>query len=280
MSGRSIDERKPTSPSVGNGGFRFAANLKWLFSELPIEARIAAAVQHGFRAIEYPNPYEYSIDAFGRMLANEGVDLSLVNTPPWIEPGRAVTGIACDPSLRSEFRSGVELGLEYAVGLGAPLLHLVGGPVPPGVSAERAWAEYLLNISWAVDAAQSASVTLVIEPQNRKSSPGFVLTTQAQAAMVIDAVGSSQLRLLFDVFHVQLQEGAVTDNLVRFAPIIGHIQIADAPDRTEPGTGELSWSHFFSQLKRINYDGWIGCEYSATTPQGSHVDWLNSLGET
>ncbi|GAA3739913.1 hydroxypyruvate isomerase family protein [Leifsonia bigeumensis] len=275
-----IDQRiAPPLRDADGDGLRFAANLKWLFTDVPIEDRIRVAAEHGFRAVEYPAPYEFSVDSLRRMLTQGGVELALINTPPRTESGRTVTGIACDPSLRTEFRSGVELALEYAAGLDVPLVHVVAGPVPADVPFERAWAEYLLNIAWASEIARSTGITLLIEPQNLRSSPGFALTSQGQAASVIDAVGSDRLRLLFDVFHVQVQEGGVTEKLVRFAPIIGHIQIADAPDRTEPGTGELSWRHVFRQLKQIGYRGWIGCEYSATTPEGLRVDWLKTWEE-
>jgi hydroxypyruvate isomerase len=260
----------------GGDGLRFAANLKWLFTDLPIEARIPAAAEHGFRAVEYPDPYGLSVGSLRRMLTQHGMELALINTPPRTESGRTVTGIACDPSLRTEFRSGVELALEYAAGLDAPLVHVVAGPVPADVTFERAWAAYLLNIAWAAEAAESTDVTLLIEPQNRRSSPGFLLTSQAQAATVIDAVGSHRLRLLFDVFHVQVEEGDVSAKLMQFAPIIRHVQIADAPNRTEPGTGELSWGQVFRQLKQIEYRGWVGCEYSSTTPEGLRADWLTT----
>lgn len=264
------------SREQGSDGLRFAANLKWLFTDLPFEARIAAAAEHGFSAVEYPDPYGLSVGSLAKMLTQDGMELALINTPPRTASGRTVTGIACDPSLRTEFRSGVERALEYAAGLGVSLLHVVAGPLPADVTFERAWAEYLLNIAWAAEVAESTDVTLLIEPQNRRSSPGFLLTSQEQAASVIDTVGSDRLRLLFDVFHVQVQEGDVTEKLVRLAPIIRHVQIADAPNRTEPGTGELSWSHVFRQLKQIDYRGWVGCEYSSTTPEGLRVDWLKT----
>jgi len=261
----------------GRGELRFAANLKWLFSDLPMEARIATAAANGFRAVEYPNPYEHSVGDFGRMLRDGGVELAMINTPPRTVDGRTRTGIACDPQLRREFRDGVSRGLEYATGLDAPLLHVVGGPVPDGVPFDRAWAEFLINVAWAVDAAGGTGVSLLIEPQNALSSPGFVLTTQAQAVAAIEAIGSERLRLLFDVFHVQVQEGGVSAKLKEFAPHLGHVQIADSPGRTEPGTGELSWSHVFGVLRDIGYEGWIGCEYTATAAQGSTVAWLKSL---
>lgn len=262
-----------------DGGLRFAANLKWLFTDLPLEDRFGAAAAHGFRAIEYPDPYTHSIGEFGRMAAQAGLQVALINTPPRSVDGRVVTGIACDPALRSEFRAGVERGLEFAAGLGSPLLHVVAGPVPPGVTRERAWAQFIVNIAWAADAARDSGITLLLEAQNHTSSPGFVLTTQSQAVAVIEAVASPQVKLLFDVFHVQVQEGSVTENLREHAEHIGHVQIADPPGRTEPGTGELSWPHLFGELTRMDYAGWVGCEYRSTTPQGLYAETLMRMGE-
>lgn len=132
---------------------KFAANLKWLFTDLPLDERFAAAKAHGFQAIEYPTPYERSIADFAGLLTQHDLQLALINTPPYKTQDSTVTGIACNPQRRPEFRSGVELGLEYALGLGVDKLHVVAGTVPPDVSADRAWAEYVLNIAWAAQTA-------------------------------------------------------------------------------------------------------------------------------
>ena len=256
---------------------RFAANLKWLFTDLPMPERFTAAAAAGFRAVECPNPYGYSVASLERMVGAAGVAMVLINTPPASVDGQMRTGIACDPRRRGEFKDGVERGLEYATGLGVPMLHIVAGTVPEGVSFDRAWAEFLLNIAWAADVAKDTEISLLVEPQNDTSSPGFLLTTQTQAATVIDAIGSDRLGVLFDVFHAQMQEGGVSVKLKELAPVLRHVQIADAPDRTEPGTGELSWPHVFGVLREIGYGGWIGCEYSATKPRGAHAEWLTSI---
>jgi hydroxypyruvate isomerase len=256
----------------------FAANLKWLFSDLPLDARFAAAADHGFRGVEYPTPYERSVSEFASLLSASDLKLVLINTPAYGSAEKLVTGIACDPARRVEYRSDVERGLEYATGLGVDLLHVVGGPVPHGVSNDRAWNEYVLNIAWAAEMANGTGVTLLIEPQNEFDSPGFVLRTQSQAVALLEAIGSERVKLLFDVFHVQMQEGNVTTKLLECAPHIGHVQIADSPNRTEPGVGELAWGHLFRQLAGIGYRGWIGCEYHPTTVQGSSIEWLRKVG--
>src|SRR5690606_20778419 len=88
---RLMDQRIASqSREQGSDGLRFAANVKWLFTDLPFEARIAAAAEHGFSAVEYPDPYGLSVGSLAKMLTQDGVELALINTPPRTASGRTV----------------------------------------------------------------------------------------------------------------------------------------------------------------------------------------------
>lgn len=258
---------------------RFDANLKWLFTELPFEERFDAAASAGFRAVEYSSPYEYPAARLRGLLDAAGLEQILINTPMGAPGTPERAGLACFPDRVAEYQDGVERGLEYAVALGSRYLHIVGGMRPEGVTRDRSFARYVANIAWAAEKAKGTGVGLLLELQNKLDSPRFVLDTQEQAAGVIDAVGSPDVGLLFDFYHVQLEGGNLIGTAKAVWPHIFHIQIADPPDRTEPGTGEIGWRSIFRFLREAGYAGWIGCEYRPAEETTKGLTWMTELAE-
>lgn len=260
-------------------GPRFDANLKWLFTEVPFERRFEAAAAAGFTGVEYASPYDHSAARLKSLLDGSGLTQVLVNTPtgPPGTPTRA--GIACFPDRVAEFRAGVQRALEYAVALESRFVHVAGGIVPDGVRPDRAFACYLGNIAWAAEQARGTNVRLLLEEQNKRDVPGFVLRSQAHAAAAVDAVGSDHVGLLFDFYHAQIDEDDLITTLRSVYPKIFHLQIADPPSRNEPGTGEIRWPAVFAALRELGYDGWIGCEYAPRTTTAAGLTWIKELAQ-
>jgi hydroxypyruvate isomerase len=265
------------SPQDGGPALAFDANLKWLFTELPFEQRFDAAAAAGFTAVEYASPYEYEPARLRTLLSDAGLEQILINTPmgPAGTPTRA--GIACFPDRVDEYRDGVLRGLEYATALDSRFLHVVAGMRPDGVDRDRAFARYVANIVWAAEQARGTGVRLLLEMQNPIDSPDFVLESQTQAAAVADAAGPDAVGLLFDFYHVQLHGGNLINTAREVWPSIAHLQIADPPARTEPGTGEIGWQAIFDFLRDSHYDGWIGLEYRPATETVPGLAWLKEF---
>lgn len=260
--------------SRSTDGLRFAANLKWLFTEVPFLERFDRAAAAGFRGVEYASPYEHAPAALARRLADAGLSQALINTPMGSEGSEGRRGLACVPSLRPEFEQGIRLALEYAAALDCGIVHVVAGIRPEGVSDDRAFAEYLRNVAWAAELAAQCGVTLVLEAQNRQDAPGFLLDSQNRAAAVVEAIGSAHVRLLFDVYHAQMSEGNLSESFRSLLPLIAHVQIADVPGRHEPGSGEIDYGHLFSVIEHSSYRGWIGCEYAPREGTESGLVWM------
>jgi hydroxypyruvate isomerase len=253
---------------------RLAANLRWMFTELPFEARFAAAAEAGFAAVEYPAPYAYPAPELVRRLADAGLRQALVNSPMGAAGTPTERGSACVPGARQEFRQSIESALEYATALDCGIVHVVAGLRPADVSWERAFAEYVENIAWAAEFSAGTDVTLVLEAQNSTDVPGFLVRTQDQTAAVVEAIDADNVRLLFDVYHVQMEQGNVSDAFARLRPLVAHIQIADAPGRHQPGAGELNWRRIFPLIASTGYRGWIGCEYAPQPDTASSLGWI------
>jgi hydroxypyruvate isomerase len=120
--------------------------------------------------------------------------------------------------------------------------------------------------------AEEAGVTLLLEPLNTLvDHPRYFLDSGREGFAIIGEVDSPHVRLLYDVYHMQIMEGNVTETLRRHLPLVGHIHMADVPGRHEPGTGELHFANILHALADAGYAGTVGFEFS---PQG---DTLRAL---
>ncbi|MBT0570337.1 TIM barrel protein [Curvibacter sp. CHRR-16] len=274
-------------------GLRFAANLSFLYPELPFPQRFAAAAADGFVGVEYLFPYAHPARDMARWLADAGLEQVLFNAPPAGHTHDAMVaawdlgerGTACLPGREAEFRTGFALALDYAHTLGCPRVHVMSGCVPSSVSrnggaavSSLALRDTLLeNLAWALPQAQAAGVTLLLEPLNGRDVPGYYLRSQAQAHAIVELLGSPALQVQMDLYHCQISEGDVTAKLRQYLPTgrVGHIQIASVPERQEPDGGELHYPYVLGVLQELGYRDWIGCEYR---PRGGTHSGATSAG--
>ena len=257
---------------------RFAANLTMLFNELPFLDRFAAAREAGFRGVEYLFPYPHRVQDLADRLHENGLTQVLHNLPSgnW---GKGERGIACLPDRVGEFREGVELAIEYAKALGCRQVNCLAGITPPDADPRRIKATLVDNLRHAAERLAGEGIQLLIEPINTRDIPMFYLNRTAQALALIDEVGSDNLYLQYDIYHMQVMEGDIVRTLEAHRERIAHIQIADNPGRNEPGTGELNFPNLFGHIDRIGYVGWVGCEYRPRFETEAGLAWFRPYRE-
>ena len=257
---------------------RFAANLTMLFNEVPFLDRFERAAKAGFDSVEFLFPYAYKVEEIKQRLNDNGLTLILHNLPAgdWDAGER---GIACHPDRVEEFKAGVAGAIEYALALGVKQLNCLAGKVPAGVSEAQARETFVSNLTFAAAALKAAGLKLLIEPINTFDIPGFFLNRTAQAAGILAEVGADNLFIQYDIYHAQRMEGELAATVQRYLPLIGHIQLADNPGRNEPGTGEINYPFLFEYLDRIQYSGWIGCEYKPATTTEAGLAWLQRVAQ-
>jgi hydroxypyruvate isomerase len=255
---------------------KFSANLSFLYQEYEFLDRLAAAAKDGFKGVEYMAPYEFRPETIRERLDDNGLQQVLFNLPAgdWANGER---GIACHPDRVAEFRAGVVTAMEYAYWLGCPQINCLAGIKPPHVSAEFAWQTLIANLEFAAAALNDAGLTLLLEPINYFDMPGFFINTSAQAMQALGEVTAANLKLQYDVYHMQRMEDELSATLARLMPNIGHIQIADNPGRHEPGTGEINYRHIFRHIDFLGYNGWIGCEYQPLNGTSAGLGWMKEL---
>ena len=253
---------------------RFAANVSMMFTELPFLERFAAAAAAGFDAVEFLFPYAHAPEEVRDQVEASGVEVVLFNMPPgnWNQGER---GLAVFPDRADDFSASLVTAIRYARELGKPRLHMMAGLAPSSDGAVR--DRYLDALRQASDDAGEAGLDVLIEPLNGRDMPGYFLNSFDLAGEIINGLNRPNVKLQYDIYHRQIMHGDVTRSLEAMLPLIGHIQTAAVPGRSEPGTGELDDSRIFGTLDRLGYAGWVGCEYR---PRGRTVDSLGWLAIT
>ena len=251
---------------------KLAANLSLLFNEFHFLDRFEAAASAGFRRVEYQFPYEFDKEAIAERVRSAGVEVVLHNIPSG-DAARGDRGIACVPERTEEFRAGVARAIEYALAVGCPRLNCLAGIPSPGTASDRAHGIFVENVAFAAGELGKAGLALMIEPINTRTVPGFFLNSSAQAVRVLDEAGATNAFVQYDLFHMQIMEGDLAKTIERLLPRIGHMQIADVPDRHEPGTGEINFPWLLGHIDRLGYKGAVGCEYNPAADTLSGLAW-------
>ncbi|SDN62730.1 hydroxypyruvate isomerase [Halomonas shengliensis] len=254
---------------------KFAANLSMLFTEVDFLDRFAAAARAGFKGVEYLFPYDHPAEEIRRRLEDNGLEQVLFNLPAgdWAAGER---GIACHPDRVEEFREGVERAIAYARVLGNTQVNCLAGIQPEGVGDDQARQTLVENLRFAADRLAAEGILLIAEPINTRDIPGFFLNRTEQALAIFDEVGSDNLKLQYDIYHMQIMEGDLAPTIEKYFDRIAHVQIADNPGRHEPGTGEIHYPFLFAHLDRLGYQGWVGAEYKPAGRTEEGLGWLDA----
>jgi hydroxypyruvate isomerase len=126
--------------------------------------------------------------------------------------------------------------------------------------------------------AEMAGVTLLLEALNtRMDHPGNFLSTTTQAVELVGSVESPWIKILYDIYHMQIMEGNIIDTLRNYIDLIGYIHIADVPGRHEPGTGEINFPNVMTALRELGYGGFVGFELSPLQEPGKAASLLLAL---
>ena len=255
---------------------KFSANISMLFTELPFLDRFQAAADAGFKGVEFLFPYDYKTEDIASRLVRHGLTQVLFNlhAGQWDAGER---GISIFSAANSEFRSGVARAIEIARALQCRQLHCLAGIAPVGADHRHLRKTYVDNLKFAADAFAKHDLTLLIEAINTRDIPRYFLDSTAKARDIIESVDAPNLRLQYDVYHMQIMEGDITPTIARHLNLISHIQVADTPGRHEPGTGEINYAYVFEQLDHLGYDGWVGLEYRPKNSTAESFRWMKHL---
>ena len=254
---------------------KFAANLSMLFTEQPFLERFKAASEHGFEFIEYLFPYEWPAELLAKQLQRHKLQQVLFNLPPgnW---GAGERGIACLPDRIAEFETGIDQAINYAKILGVTQVNCLAGLAPKHIEHRILWQTFCSNIDYAAQRFQEHGITLLIEPINSKvDMPHFFIDTLEKVLNIISELKHSNIKIQFDIYHMQIMQGNIIRSLEKHLTSIAHIQFADNPGRHEPGTGELNFNTIFKYLDKLNYTGYVSAEYVPLQNTSRSLHWFS-----
>ncbi len=255
---------------------RLSANIGFLWPDRPLLARIESAARAGFRAIEMHWPYDTPAAQVAEVARRNDLRLLGINTAPG-HFGIGERGLGAVPGRERDFQATVDQAIEYCRAAQATAIHVMAGNVPPEEHA-RARAVFAANLRAASAKAAAWQLRLFLEPLNPSDNPGYFYSTLAQAVSLIEELRLPNLQLQFDVYHVARTEGDVLRKLEKYRPHIGNVQIAGVPARAEPDEGEIAYAAIFAALERLEYDGWVGCEYKPRGDTDEGLSWMSRMG--
>ena len=247
---------------------RLSACIEMLYDDDLFETRIHRAADVGLDAVEFWDWRHKDLDAIERAADDVGVRLV----------GCIAGGTLTDPSAADETVATITESIETAAELGCSILIVTTGPDQEDLDRETQHANIVDVLSRVAPTAEAADVTLAIEPLNTAvDHPGYYLTTAAEGFEIVDQVGSSNVRLLYDIYHQQVTEGNLIATITENVEKIGHVHVADVPGRHEPGTGEINYERVFRAIDDAGYDGYVGLEYAPSGDADESVRHVASI---
>ena len=233
----------------------FAVNLDTWFKQVPFEQRFALARQHGFRFIEF-----WSVDrgngtkasTLRALCDSNGLTVTQF-APAWPNFG--------DPAKHSELLKVTETAIADGRTLGTNQFTVTGHSLIDGMSREAQLAGYLAGLMRMAPLLEAANMTALVEPFNRVNHLNHLLNGSQPALPMVRSVNSPRVKLLWDFYHMQLEDGDLIEKFTAGIDQVAHVQIGDVPGRHQPSTGEINHTNLLKAVRAAGYRGKIGLEF-------------------
>lgn len=250
---------------------RFAINVEMWWRDLPFLERVKRAADLGFPGVEFWDWRSKDLPALAALARERKI--SLTQFTAWgFEPG------LCDARNHDAFEKAIVDALAQSKRLGNEHLCVVAGNLQKDLTLEQMHANVITGLKRVAPLAEKAGVTLMLEPMNgRVDHPGHCLYGSADALKIVRAVNSPRVKILWDLYHMQISEGDLCGHLRDGIAEVAYLQVADHPGRHEPGTGEVEYSRVLREAWDLGFRGWVGLE---CTPRGDPIAAARAVART
>lgn len=238
-----------------NISFKAAAHLDTFFSELSIEEKFKKFSQLGFSAVEFWCWWDekYDLSKLSDYSKKYNIDIAATCTK---------FCSLVDSNKRNEYLNGLKDSIEVSRQLNNKILISQVGDELKDASRQQQIDSMVEGLQRAADLLSGTGITLAVEPLNILiDHKGYFLSRMDEAAEIIDKVGSKNIRILFDIYHQQITEGNLINNIKEYSRLICHYHLADNPGRHEPGSGEINYNNVLKAVAETGYDGYVGLEF-------------------
>ena len=256
---------------------KFSICVEMFYPDLLFIDKLSRVVDRGFKEIEFWSSYDKNQEELEEFQDRHGINIVTFS-------GHRNSAPAAEDD-RKDFLTEIKTTAATAQRLGCPSLMVLSNALgpdgavlrPEAVDPKRARRSMVEALFAASDIAEEAGLTLLLEPLNTfVDHPGYLLDSSSAGFDIIDAVKSEHVKLLYDVYHMQIMEGNVVETISGNIDKIGHIHFADVPGRHEPGTGELNFENILAAIDAVGYTGTVGFELS---PAGTSDEALDRIAE-
>jgi hydroxypyruvate isomerase len=244
--------RKETTSSV------MLWTLKGSFEE-KLETAAKAGLQSAELVGEHRQWTDADVDRIKKLARSLKIGMDTISsTPNW---GREPISML-DPGQRENLLKEVQINLDYARKLEIPMALLMSGNTIAGKTYQEQWASLVEGAKRCGDLAAKAGITLIVEPLNAKvNHKGYFLDSCVAGLQLMKEVEHPNVRLLFDIYHEQVQVGNVIRTILAAMPYVKVFHIADNPGRNDPGTGEMNYENIYKAIRKAGYEGYMTMEY-------------------
>ena len=241
------------APAANLSGY--AVNLDTWYRDVPFEQRFALAKQGGFKFME-----------FWRAARGNGVDAAVIRRLA-DENGLTIIQYApdapwfSDPARHGELVKMIETTIADARILGCTQFTLTGHHNVEGMTREAMIAGYTTGLMRIAPMLESAGITALVEPFNTVNHLNHLLNGSRPGYAMVKSVNSPRIKMLWDFYHMQLEDGDLIQKFKAGFDQVGYVQIGDVPGRHEPGTGEVNHANLIHAIRAMGYKGKIGLEF-------------------
>ncbi|HPP51830.1 MAG TPA: TIM barrel protein [Thermoguttaceae bacterium] len=250
--------------------------LETVFTDRPAPERIARIRQAGFSGVEFWHPegtwdgstirrdWAKDPQQLREAAEQQGVVLTDFALHAW---DGSIGGSPVNPADHPKYIDQVRRMLAFAQAAGIRKGITLSGTAAPGLSRTQMREHLEKALLQAVELARQADFLLLLEPLNTLvDHPGYYLDSSREAVQIIRSIGSPHLKMLYDIYHMQIMEGNVLATIEQHLDCIGHFHAAGVPGRGELFTGELHYPNILRRLESLGYEGSFGLEYFPTLP--------------
>ena len=265
----------PTKAGSSSDGtwLTYAVNVEMTWHKLPFMDRIKKVKEAGFSHYEFWPWRNKDIDAIARLNSELGLTTAQFSASPVKGFGHGITNP--ETARREEFEEEIRSAMAVAKKLGVKKLCVVAGEETKGYSHEQQTEAVIKALKAGAAIVEPEGITIILEPLNiLVDHPRQLIVHSAQAAELLKAVGSPNVKMLFDIYHQQISEGNLTGNIRKYHDMIGYFQLADHPGRHEPTTGEINYPFVLRAIHDVGYRDPIGMEMS---PKGDPMEAFRAI---
>ena len=245
----------PASAQTLAGLNGYAINLDTWCKQVPFEQRFPLARKLGFKTIEF-----WTVDRgngtkasdIKKLVDDNGLDVTQF-APAWPD--------FADQSKLPDLMRVTEQAVADAKVLGCTKFTVTGHALVPGMTREAQLAGYTAGLMRMAPLLESAGVTGLVEPFNRVNHLNHLLNGSQPALPMVKSVNSPRVKLLWDFYHMQLEDGDLIEKFTAGADQVAHVQIGDVPGRHQPGSGEVNHTNLLRAVRAAGYHDKIGLEF-------------------